>query len=276
MNEWPRLGPEAGAPIADLCARSFAHPPAAEEIGKTLFSAEQPATVRGDPAIGVVATGRGFFDASQGFIRLIVVDPEHRGRGHGHSLLTAAEQDLSGASTIAVGTDAPFHLFPGVATTAVALLCLLERHHYSREEANFNMDVDLDAIPPDPTGTALATGADRNEVDAWLHTHWPHWGPEALRALDQGTLLVARDDAGLTGFCAWDVSHPGLLGPVAVRPDLLGRGAGVALLLGALHRMRDGGRQTAEIGWVGPIVPYARVGARIGRIFFAYRKRIPE
>lgn len=273
MNPWPELGSEASGAIADLCARSLSHPPTAEEIGKTLFSAEQPAMVRGDPAIGVVATGRGFFDAAQGFVRLIVVDPAHRRHGHGHSLLSAAEQDLAGVSTITVGADAPFHLFAGVETTEIGLLCLLERRHYSREEANFNMDVDLDALPPDPGGTALATAADREEVDGWLLTHWPMWGPESLRALDQGTLLVARDAEGLTGFCAWDVNHPGLLGPVAVRPDLLGRGAGVALLLGGLHRMRDNGRRAAEIAWVGPIVPYARIGARMGRVFFAYRKR---
>jgi len=275
-GDWPALGPEHAGKIAELCARSLAHPPTAEEIGKTIFSAEQPALVRGDPSIGVVAARRGFFDSSQGFISLIVVDPDHRGRGHGRSLLRAAERDLAGASTITVGTDAPFHLFPGVETTEIALLCLLERHRYSREEGNFNMDVDLAELPSNPGGTMLATGAERDEVDGWLRTHWPMWGPESLRALDQGTLLVERDAVGLTGFCAWDVNHPGLLGPIAVRPDLLGRGAGVALLLGGLHRMRASGRHRAEIAWVGPIVPYARVGARIGRVFFAYRKRSPE
>lgn len=269
------LGPDASGAIADLCARSIGSPPGAEEIAKTLFSPEQPSVVRGDPEVGVVATGRGPFDPTQGFVRLIVVDPAHRGRGHGRSLMAAAEHDLSGVASITVGTDAPFHLFPGVDTTEVGLLYLLERLRYSREEANFNMDVDLAAVPPDPGGTLLAGAADREEVATWLGAHWPHWGPESLRALDQGTLLIARDADGLTGFCAWDVNHPGLLGPVAVRPDLLGRGAGVSLLLGGLHRMREGGRRTAEIGWVGPIAPYARAGARIGRVFFAYRKRMP-
>ena len=274
MNEWPELGPEQSAAIAALCSRSLAHPPTAEEIAKTLFSDYQPALVRGDPSVGVVATGRSPFDPEQGFVRLLVVDPAHRGRGHGHSLLAAAEHDLEGASSITVGADAPFHLYPGVETTEIGMLCLLERHHYSREEASLNMDVDLDAIPPDPGGTALATRSDRNEVEAWLTEHWAHWGPEGLRALNQGTLLIARDSDGLTGFCAWDVNHPGLLGPIAVRPDLLGRGAGAALLLGGLHRMRSGGMRTAEIAWVGPIVPYARVSARIGRIFFTYRKHL--
>ena len=46
------------------------------------------------------------------------------------------------------------------------------------------------------------------------------------------------------------------------------------MLVGALHRLRAAGRREAEIGWVGPIVPYAQtVGARIHRVFFVYRKR---
>ncbi len=275
MHDWPELGPEAGDAIARLCSRAMPHPPTADEIGKTLFSAEQPALVRGDPSVGVVATGRGFFDPAQGFISLIVVDPSHRGRGHGHSLLGAAEDNLAGAATIAVGADAPFHLFPGAPADEIGLLCLLERHHYSREEASFDMDVDLSAIPPDPGSTHLATPAERDEVEVWLGAHWPHWGPEALRALDQGTLVIARESDGITGFCAYDVNHPGRVGPIAVRPDLMGRGVGAPLLLGGLNRMRASGRQTAEIGWVGPIVPYARVGARIGRVYFTYRKRRP-
>ncbi|MGZ4804711.1 MAG: hypothetical protein ACXV9P_19090, partial [Acidimicrobiia bacterium] len=62
--------------------------------------------------------------------------------------------------------------------------------------------------------------------------------------------------------------------PVAVRPDLMGQGAGVPALLGALHRLRAAGRTKVEVGWVGPVVPYARVGATIGRIFFVHRKEL--
>jgi len=61
---------------------------------------------------------------------------------------------------------------------------------------------------------------------------------------------------------------------VAVRLELIGRGAGVAVLHYALHRMRDAGRGRIEVAWVGPIVPYARVGGTIGRVFFVYRKTI--
>jgi GNAT superfamily N-acetyltransferase len=175
---------------------------------------------------------------------------------------------------VTVGADAPYFLFPGVETSQTAMLCLLERHHYTRAEANFNMAVDLEALPADPGGTELAVASDRTEVEVWMGAHWSNWAAEALRALDHGSLVLSRGDEGITGFCAYDVNRRGLLGPVAVRPDLIGKGVGEALVLGALHRMRAGGRREAEVVWVGPIVPYARVGGVVSRVFFVYRKRL--
>lgn len=257
--------------IAALCRRSLADPPSADELAAVLFSGDRPALVRGDPDVGVVATGEG---GGHGFVKLLVVDPAHRRRGHGRALLGAAEADLAGLPSITVGTDAPFYLFPGVETAEVPLLCLLERHRYERRDTAFNMSVELDTLPPDPGDTTTATAADRAEVATWLDAHWPHWSAEALRALDQGTLVVARDREGIRAFCAYGVNRAAWIGPVAVRPDLLGRGAGVGVLLGALHRMRTRGHEKVEIAWVGPIVPYARIGAVVSAVFFVYRKQL--
>jgi GNAT superfamily N-acetyltransferase len=270
-----RLGEEAVEAIADLCRRSLADPPAADEIAGALFAPDQPTNVRGDPDVGVVASVE---VDGRGYVRLLVVDPAHRGQGHGHALLEAAEADLAaaGVPAVTVGADAPYFLFPGVETTETAMLALLERHHYERAEANFNMAVDLAALPPDPGGHTVATAAERDEVDDWMTAHWANWRLEVLRALDKGTLLLARDDAGISAFCAYDVNRRGLLGPVAARFNLIGKGVAAPLILGALHRMRAGGRERAEVVWVGPIVPYARVGARVSRVFFVYRRLLPR
>jgi GNAT superfamily N-acetyltransferase len=268
-----RLGEEDVPAIAELCRRALSDPPADDEIERALFAPDQPATVRGQPEIGVVATVKG---EGGGYVRLLVVDPSARGRGHGHTLLEAAEADLAGEASVTVGADAPYFLFPGVETSQTEMLCLLERHHYTRGEANFNMAVDLDQLRPDPGGTVLATAGDRPEVEHWMNRHWANWAAEALRALDQGTLLLSRGDDGITGFCAYEVNRRGLLGPVAVRPDLMGKGVGEPLVLGALHRMRASGRRRVEVVWVGPVVPYARVGGTVSRVFFVYRKRLGE
>jgi N-acetylglutamate synthase-like GNAT family acetyltransferase len=267
------LGPGSVPGIAALGARSLVDPPTESELRAALLAPDQPATVRGDPAEGVVASVTA---GDQGFVRFLAVDPAHRGRGRGRALLAAAEADLraAGARTVTVGSDAPHYLWAGVDTRELGAICLLERARYQRVDANFNMDVDLTRIPEDPGGWRAATTADRDVVDAWATRHWGFWRAELLRALDQGGLVLAEDAGGIAAVCAHDVTRAGFVGPVAVRPDLMGRGAGVAPLLGALHRMRDAGREQAEVSWVGPVVPYARVGATIGRVFLVYRKEL--
>ena len=95
-----------------------------------------------------------------------------------------------------------------------------------------------------------------------------------LRAFDQGSLVLSRDNDDITAFCAFDVNRSGTLGPIASRPDLIGKGVGAPLLAGALHRLRALGHDTIEVLWVGPMVPYARLGGQVGALFFVYRRRL--
>lgn len=259
--------------IAELCRRGVRDELSVDELDGALFAPDQPAVVRGDPAVGIVATVAGEGNA---YIRLLVVDPEARGHGHGHALIRAAHADAraAGNASITVGADAPYFLWPGVPSTELAMLCLLERHHYGRVETNFDMTIDLHTLPDDPGGHALATDADRDDIDVFASTHWPNWKAEVLRALDKGNLVIARDRDGISAFCAFEVNRRGFLGPVASRPNLIGRGAGRAPLLGALHELRSRGRSSIEVVWVGPIVPYARVGGSVSRVYFVYRKAL--
>lgn len=267
------LGADQSRLVAELCRRCLDDPPTEAEVIASLFSSAQPAVVRGHRAVGVVAT---VCDGPQGYIRLLGVDPAVRGRGHGAALLRAAEADVvaRGATALQAGADPPFYLYPGVPTSQTAMLCLLEGHGYQRGEAVLNMDVPLQTLPPDPGGHALAAADERGEVAAWLDEHWPNWKAEALRALDRSTLVISRDDRGLAAFCAFDVNRAGVLGPIAVRGDLLGKGAGRPLLVGALHAMRAAGRSTAEVAWVGPIRPYAGIGATVGRVSLVYHRAL--
>ena len=209
-------------------------------------------------------------------VRLIVVDPELRGRGHGRALLRAAEADAraAGSTTLTIGADSPFFLWAGVPSANTELLCLFERHHYERVEANFDMSIDLTTIPDDMGGHAIASPSDRDEVDTWMAAHWSNWRAEVLRALDKGNLVIARDDTGISAFCAFEVNRAGFLGPVAVRPDLISRGAGRGALVGALHELRRRGRDRIEVNWVGPVVPYAALGGRVSTVYFVYRRAL--
>jgi len=277
------------ASISALCARGLADAPTTEELAGALFASDQPAVVLGDPSTGLVALA----ECSDGpHVRLLVVDPAQRGRGYGRALVQAAEDwsRESGHHTLITGADPPYFLWPGVPCTETGLLYLFEQRHYIRAETNFNMDVDLARIPPDPGGHELAQPEHRAEVDSWMHTHWPNWRAEALRALDKGNLVVSRDDespvgdqaerrvgedrGAISSFCAFEVNRAGLLGPVAVRPELMGRSKGRAVLLGALHELRRRGREKISVVWIGPVVPYALVGGRVSDVYFVYRKKL--
>ena len=137
------------------------------------------------------------------------------------------------------------------------------------------MTIDLASIIEDPGGHAPAAPADRDEIATFMATHWPSWEAEVLRALDKGNLVLSRDDEGISAFCAFEVNRAGFLGPVAARPDLIGRGAGTPALLGALHELRARGRSSigrlAFVKVLGELVRFAyrlrrsgRAGTRVG------------
>jgi mycothiol synthase len=259
--------------IAALCRRALADPPTEADLRASLFTPGFDVWVRGDADQGVVAS---CVRDNVAYLRLLVVDPDVRRQGFGTELLRAAEADLEPATSITVGGDAPDYLFPGVETTQVDMLCLLEHHHYTRGEANYNLLVDLDHLPPAPSEAevTLAGAADAAEIDDWMARHWPFWRTEASRCLARDRLMVARDSDGLAAFCCWDGARTGWVGPVGVRPSLIGQGRGRGVLVAALHRIRAAGRRRAEIGWVGPIRPYARtVPSVVNRVFFVYRKQ---
>ncbi len=260
--------------LASLCRRSLTDPPDVSELEGALFSEDQPATVFGDLSAGVVAIAE---CADGARIRLLVVDAEARGRGLGHALLDTAESwALAGGHTsLTTGADAPYFLWPGAPSTETALLCLLERRHYARVETNFDVDVDLASIPEDSGGWQLADRRQCNELAKWTAAYWPNWNAEVRRACGKGNLVFSREgEADIAAVCAFEVNRRGRLGPVAVRPDLIGRGRGRPALLGALHELRRRGRDQVAVTWVGPIVPYAALGGTVGEVFFVYRKML--
>lgn len=262
--------------IVRLCERSIAAPPSAKELEGALFAPEQPATVFVIPERGVAA----LVECDDGpHLRLLAVDPSARRQGVGKHLLQLAEDWArdEGHKTLITGADPPYFLWPGVPSTETGLHCLLESRHYARAETNFNMRVDLLAIPDDAGGYGLATDLDRAEIDAFMSEHWSNWRLEVLRALDKGNLVIDRAEhghGGITAFCAFEVNRTGLLGPVAVRPDLMGRGMGKTVLLGALHELRRRGASDVSVVWVGPMAPYAAVGGMVTDVFFVYRKNL--
>ncbi len=267
------LGPEALPAVVELCRRALGDSaPTRDELARALFDPERPATLRGDPERGVVAT---VVRHGTGFVRLLVVDPLHRRRGFGSQLLAAGEADLAGLPSIAVGSDAPDHLFPGVPLGATGLLTLLEARRYQRAGVALNLDVPPDAQRQPSPGVIDAGPDDAEELLDWVRGHYSHWEDETERSLRRGSVVLSRDDCGLTGFCAWGANRAAWLGPMAVDPERRGTGLGAPLARAALTRMRAEGHRRIQVAWVTSIAFYAKaIGATVGDAYLLCRKDV--
>jgi len=82
------------------------------------------------------------------------------------------------------------------------------------------------------------------------------WKAEASSAFGSvpPRIKVAVDETGrLLGFCCWDCTSLGFLGPIGVTEAARGRGIGKALVLSVLYSMREAGYAYAVIGGAGPV-----------------------
>ncbi len=78
------------------------------------------------------------------------------------------------------------------------------------------------------------------------------------------TTFLAIHDKKIIGFASVDATAKGFFGPTGVDPLHRGKGVGGALLLVALHALRDSGYGYAVIGAAGPVAFYEKaVGATV-------------
>ena len=73
------------------------------------------------------------------------------------------------------------------------------------------------------------------------------------------TVAVEEKTGNVVGFCCWDCTARGFLGPVGVERRFRKQGVGEALVLDALRRMREAGYGYAVIGGVGPVSFFSSV-----------------
>ena len=79
------------------------------------------------------------------------------------------------------------------------------------------------------------------------------WVDETRTALAHtpANCFVAMSDGALCGFCCYDTTCLGFVGPVGIAADRRGQGIGQAVLLTALNAMRSAGYGYAVAGMVG-------------------------
>lgn len=98
-------------------------------------------------------------------------------------------------------------------------------------------------------------------------THWitgrfgAAWASEAQVALANHptSMVVATGSESMLGFCCYDATARGYVGPIGVAEEARGTGIGAALLLACLHDMRTMGYGYAIAGAVGAPEFFRRV-----------------
>lgn len=94
-------------------------------------------------------------------------------------------------------------------------------------------------------------------IQSWIEANFSRgWASEILPGLARtpATILAAVDNQTLSvsGFCAWDCTALGFLGPVGVAEESRNIGLGRSLVLQALLAMREQGYGYAVVGDAGP------------------------
>lgn len=249
----------------------------ADDAGQVIGSAD------GEAAVAVLT--RPGPDGKAGFVRLLLVAPDHRRARRGTELLAAAEEWLSsqGVQTAQLGGEFPEYLWPGVDLSNVGAQALAQQCGYRAVGAEITMRMPTDrfrAAPPPGVTVRSTSSADRRHGAALrelVSDEWPHWLPVLDRAIALGTVtgaFVPGDGAGprAVGFAAHSAVREGWLGPVGTRSGDGGRGVAAATISGALADLRARGARRTEIAWMGIPGYFADRGAEFAHGYLHLRK----
>ena len=123
-------------------------------------------------------------------------------------------------------------------------------------------------LPDSPTLASAASqvhkplAPEHDLVIAWVARHFtPGWASEAGVALANRpvSLFIATQADALLGFCCYDATARGFVGPIGVAEHARRGGLGAALLRACMHDMRAAGYAYAVAGAVGAPEFFRRV-----------------
>jgi mycothiol synthase len=242
-----------------------------------------------DPTVVVAADGgsgvaAGVVHGEVGFVQLVAVLPDARRRGVGAALVEEVARwarDEHGATAIAVGSCAPFYLWPGVDVHATPALCLFESLGFRARGAELNLSFPTSHRAPTPAGVELRRALDEADAAAGLafvERHWPNWVAETRRGIEHGSCHLAWSvgDGGpeVVGFGCHSVNRLGWLGPMGTDPERRSAGTGNALLGAIATDLMAAGLSSVEVAWIGPVRFYAKAaGATTSHAYRTFSRR---
>ncbi len=242
-------------------------------VRRAIFSDPDPQIVVGVYNGALEAVGVAVVRDDRGWIKFLAVHPRCRRQGIASGLLQSLETfcQSEGARSIEMGACAPYYVMPGIDVRYTEAICFFEAAGFERRGEAVNLSCSLRDVPEPDRGVRPAEEADLDGLRSWVTDAHPNWLNEMERAVRLGTCIVHEQ----TAFACYDVNREGWVGPMATHPRERGGGYGRAVLLGALHELRNRGHERAEVAWAQEIAFYVRaVGARINRVFWWYRKAL--
>ncbi len=108
-------------------------------------------------------------------------------------------------------------------------------------------------------------GADRHKVLAFVKETFPEsaegWCSEATVSLTQqpSACYIATYQNRIVGFCCYDATAKGMLGPLGVSEKCRGKGVAKEMIQQTLVAMKNAGYAYAAIGWVSSEAFYQKV-----------------
>ncbi|MFI7064705.1 GNAT family N-acetyltransferase [Kribbella sp. NPDC050124] len=261
--------------------------------------------VVGDQVVGaayavrrLVATSGSDLEPSTGWIPFFFVHPDHRGRGLGHALLTAALDWLRshGRSEVFFSSYTPNYFLPGLDIarypSASRLLSALgfERRYdavaMDRSLVGYEIPSEVRSqiagLSVDGYSFGTPSGDELTSLVAIAGDFNPDWARAIREAVVAGLpldrIVVAREPGGRLLGWAMHGTYEGVIdrfGPFGVLPASRGAGLGKVLLHLTLERMAGLGAHSAWFLWTGEQSAagqlYLKTGFTITRTFTILR-----
>lgn len=127
-------------------------------------------------------------------------------------------------------------------------------------------DYSIDQLKAEGIEVFRAIAPDKYRIVEWVREHS---GPNAAGECDvcfakqPVSCFIAAVSGKIVGYACYNATAPDFFGPTRVLDEYQGKGIGKALLLRALHALRDEGYQYAIIGGVGPVSFYEKCAGAV-------------
>ena len=216
----------------------------------------------GKPAVRVM--GGGVSVTCGKYLRLLAVEPDHRGRGIGTALLRDAE--ARGARVVAA--EPGNYFTPGIVASDNATIEFFRKRGYRPTATTHN----LIAATGDPRPATVSSDRREDVLDFVERNFGAIWRFEASRGATIFHVTVGGD---IAGFSTHDANNRtlGWFGPTGVAEKFRNRGLGRQLLLASLADLRRAGYASVTIPWTDAIDFYRKsCGAEIAHRFVILRR----